>query len=87
MTDHKTYVVDGKVVHYHEFPDGSTMVTGVDEVINHEEKASNEPVSLSGVGKTVAIPYILSCILVSLPCLVVIGAFIYAFISVVILKK
>ena len=86
MTNHKTYVVDGKVVHEHEFDDGSKMITGLDEVINKETNANTEHVSLEGVRKTVAIPYILSCILINLPILIVIGAFIYAFIDVVFLK-
>lgn len=86
MTNHKTIIVDGKVVHIHEFDDGSTMVTGAEEVMNevagkenHEEK---EAIDLRGVRKRVAIPYILVSILVALPTLVIIGAFIYAIFDV-----
>ncbi|MCR5187167.1 MAG: hypothetical protein K6D97_08680 [Clostridia bacterium] len=82
MTNHKTVVVDGKIVHIHEFDDGSTMVTGLDEAINKDTNTDNTPIDLKGVRKSVAIPYILTAILVSLPTIVIIGAFIYAFISV-----
>lgn len=88
MTNHKTVVIDGKVVHIHEFEDGSTIVTGVDEVVNkatgRENYEENTPADLRGVRKSVAIPYVLSAILVALPTLLVIGAAIYALIDVLI---
>jgi len=87
MTNHKTVVVDGKVVHIHEFDDGSTMVTGakeaLDKVNGTETKAEKHSVSeLKEVGWKISLPYILSVILVSLPILVIVGAFIYAIIDV-----
>ena len=82
MAEHKTVVIDGKVVHVHEFDDGSTMVTGLDEVTNKEEKNHEENLDLVGARKRVVIPYILTAILISLPTLVVIGAIIYAIFDV-----
>ena len=82
MANHKTVVVDGKVVHIHEFDDGSTMITGADEVINKEEKIDRKIDDLSGVRKSVAIKYILVWILVSLPAIIIAGAFVYALIDV-----